>query len=355
VENLDLLRDPASGVQAALTTFGVTQPADADILYSLAGVFDAAIFIFYRNAEPITVFAQFRGNRLSIGMPGSALRSLMLEVLKTTDGLGVSIHLFDLDYTEAIDALIAGDVDVAIVPELDGSPLQRALGAPGIRLMSVAQAEAIAKRVPGLKHVVLWQGLIDLSRDIPNSDVDLLASRNRLLVRKDLHPALQYLLLEAMREVHWPAGIFNRLGEFPAEQPSDLPLSPTAEAFYRSGPTFWQRYTSFWFTSLLNRIVFFVIPVVAAMIPVIGFALPFYRWLHIRRIDQLHRALGKLERELTQSADKSRFVEYQTRIAEIESAVRLLKVSRPFEVDLHRLRIHLRMVEEDISRLGAVN
>ena len=143
--------------------------------------------------------------------------------------------------------------------------LQRALGAPGIRLMSVAQAEAIAKTVPGLKHVVLWRGLIDLSRDIPNSDVDLLASRNRVLVRKDLHPALQYLLLEAMREVHWPAGPFNRLGEFPAEQPNDLPLSPTAEAFYRSGPTFWQRYTSFWLTSLLNRIVFFVIPVVLAL------------------------------------------------------------------------------------------
>ena len=83
--------------------------------------------------------------------------------------------------------------------------MQRTLGAPGIRLMSVAQAEAIAKTVPGLKHVVLWRGLIGLSRDIPNSDVDLLASRNRMLVRKDLHPALQYLLLEAMREVHWPA------------------------------------------------------------------------------------------------------------------------------------------------------
>jgi hypothetical protein len=109
-----------------------------------------------------------------------------------------------------------------------------------------------------------------LTRDTPNSDVDLLASRNSLLVRKDLHPALQYLLLEAMREVHWAPGPFNRLGEFPAEQPNDLPLSPTAEAFYRSGPSFWQRYTSFWLTSLLTRIVFFVIPVVAALVPVIG-------------------------------------------------------------------------------------
>ena len=134
--------------------------------------------------------------------------------------------------------------------------------------------------------MVLWRGLVDLSRDIPNSDVDLLASRNRLLVRKDLHPALQYLLLEAMREVHWPAGPFNRLGEFPAEQPNDLPLSPTAEAFYRSGPTFWQRYTSFWLTSLLNRIVFFVIPVVVVMIPVIGLAISLFRWLHIRRSER---------------------------------------------------------------------
>jgi len=203
--------------------------------------------------------------------------------------------------------------------------------------------------------VVLWRGLISLNRDIPDSNIDLLASRNRLLVRKDLHPALQYLLLEAMRKVHSAPGPFNRLGEFPAEQPNDLPLSPTAEAFYRSGPTFWQRYTSFWLASLLNRIVFFIIPVVATLIPLIGFAPRLYRWLYVRRIDRLHRGLGDLERKLTQSADKSRLVEYQARIAEIELAVRSLKVPRRFEVDLQRLKIHLRMVEEDLSRIGAVN
>jgi hypothetical protein len=62
----------------------------------------------------------------------------------------------------------------------------------------VVQAEAIAKMVSGLKHVVLWRGLIDLRRDIPISNIDLLVTRNRLLVRNDLHPYLQYLLLEAM-------------------------------------------------------------------------------------------------------------------------------------------------------------
>jgi uncharacterized protein len=292
VEDLNLLRDPASGVKAAITTFGFTQATDVDALYSLGGIFDAAIFIFYKNAQPITTFAQLRGKRVAIGMPGTALRSLMLDVLKATDALDDSIRLVNLDYTRSIDALLSGAVDVAIVPQLDGNPLQRTLDSPEVRLMSVAQAEAIAKTIPGLKHVVLWRGLIDLSRDIPSSSVDLLASQNRLLVRKELHPALQYLLLEAMREVHSLPGPFNRLGEFPAEQPNDLPLSATAEAFYRSGRLFWQRYTSFWVSSLLNRIVFFVIPVVTAMIPVMGLALSFSRWFRVRRVRRLRIGAG---------------------------------------------------------------
>jgi TRAP-type uncharacterized transport system substrate-binding protein len=353
VENLDLLRDPASKVQAALTTVGFAQRDDSDHLASLGGVFDAPIFVFYKSAERVTQFAQLRGKRLAIGTAGTSIRPLILQVLKAGGAAEAPTRFVDMDYDRAIDALIAGEIDVAIFPsQLDTGLLRRALTAPDVRLMNVAQAEAIAKTVPGIKHVVLWQGLIDLTHDIPDADVNLLASGNSLLVRKDLHPALQYLLLEAIREVHLAPGPFNRLGEFPAEQPNDLPLSPTAQSFYRSGPTFWQRYTSFWLTSLLDRILFFVVPVVAALIPVIGFTSRLYRWLAVRRIVRLHRALGGLERELAQSEDKAQLAQHQARLSEIESVVRTLKVAPPFEVDLHRLRIHLRMVQDHIGRMA---
>jgi TRAP-type uncharacterized transport system substrate-binding protein len=354
VENLDLLRDPASKVQAALTTVGFARPDDSDHLASLGGVFDAPIFVFYKSAERVTQFAQLRGKRLAIGTAGTSIRPLILQVLKAGGAAEAPTRFVDMDYDRAIDALIAGEIDVAIFPsQLDTGLLRRALTAPDVRLMNVAQAEAIAKMVPGIKHVVLWQGLIDLTHDIPDADVNLLASGNSLLVRKDLHPALQYLLLEAIREVHSAPGPFNRLGEFPAEQPNDLPLSLTAQSFYRSGPTFWQRYTSFWLTSLLDRILFFVVPVVAALIPVIGFTSRLYRWLAVRRIVRLHRALGGLERELAQSEDKAQLAQHQARLSEIESVVRTLKVAPPFEVDLHRLRIHLRMVQDHIGRMAS--
>jgi len=67
IQHFDVLRDATSPVQAALTTFGFTQPSDAATLYSLGGISDTAIFLFYKNAEPITRFVQFRGKRLSIG------------------------------------------------------------------------------------------------------------------------------------------------------------------------------------------------------------------------------------------------------------------------------------------------
>jgi hypothetical protein len=61
--------------------------------------------------------------------------------------------------------------------------------------------------------------------------------------------------------------------------------------------------------------------------------------------------LGNLEREIGRPPDKSKLREYGARISEIESAVQRLQVARPFEVDLQRLKIHLRMVQEDIGRL----
>jgi len=67
----------------------------------------------------------------------------------------------------------------------------------------------------------------------------------------------------------------------------------------------------------------------------------------------LHRALGNLERELAQKTDSSLMEERQRRIAEIEAGVRSLRVAPAFEVDLQRLKAHLRMVQEDVRRMGA--
>jgi hypothetical protein len=95
-----------------------------DILYSLGGISESAIYIFYRGAEPITLFKQFRGKRLTIGIPGTAVREIFLEVLSATDALDASTQLLPMDFTAAADALIAGEIDIAVVPRSDITFLQ---------------------------------------------------------------------------------------------------------------------------------------------------------------------------------------------------------------------------------------
>ena len=43
----------------------------------------------------------------------------------------------------------------------------------------------------------------------------LVAPVAALVARDDLHPAIQSLLVEAVKEVHGGAGMFHRLGDFP--------------------------------------------------------------------------------------------------------------------------------------------
>jgi hypothetical protein len=63
----------------------------------------------------------------------------------------------------------------------------------------------------------------------------VLAPTANLIVRDDLHPALQSLLLQAASEVHGKSGFFQDAGEFPSYKDQMLPLSPDAARYFKSG------------------------------------------------------------------------------------------------------------------------
>jgi hypothetical protein len=90
----------------------------------------------------------------------------------------------------------------------------------------------------------------------PPSDVVLLAPKASLAVREDLHPAIQYLLLNAAAQVHSGPGIFRKAGQFPAAESIDIPLSDEAQRFYKSGRPFLQNYLPFWAATLTERLMF---------------------------------------------------------------------------------------------------
>ena len=115
--------------------------------------------------------------------------------------------------------------------------------------MSFKRADAYVALDPKFSKLILPQGVADLAANRPPADVALIASKASLVVRQDLHAALQYLLLRAAIEVHAQHGIFQRADEFPAPEAIDLPVSADARHVYKSGPSILQRTLPFWLAS----------------------------------------------------------------------------------------------------------
>ena len=156
----------------------------------------------------------------------------------------------------AAEKLIAGDIDAAfIVTAWDSPVVQRLINAEGIELASFPRADAYVALYPFLNKLMLPAGVVDLVDSRPPADIVLLAPKASLAVRADLHPAIQYLLLDAAVQIHSQPGIFQKAGQFPAAESIDLPLSDEAQRFYKSGRPFLQHYLPFWIATFVERVL----------------------------------------------------------------------------------------------------
>jgi hypothetical protein len=163
------------------------------------------------------------------------------------------------------------------------------------------RADALVALYPFLNKLVVPRGAADLVRDRPASDLVLIGTKASLIVHKDLHPAIQYLLLQAAQEIHWEPGIFNRANEFPAAEAIDVPLSSEAQRFYKSGLPLLHDYLPFWMATLSGRLIILLIPIFGVLYPVLRLLPQLYDWIMRSRVLRLYRQLRSLEGEITTS------------------------------------------------------
>src|SRR5439155_23540551 len=103
-----------------------------------------------------------------------------------------------LEQTPATAGFLNGDLDAIVFASAPESLMvQMLLQTPGVKLMDFAQSEAYSRRFAFLTPVVLPQGVVDLARNMPASDMRLIATTTSLLTRRETHPALIELFVQA--------------------------------------------------------------------------------------------------------------------------------------------------------------
>ncbi len=356
LQNIERLENDEA--QVGFVQGGVIEPkgdpddeeSDSQLL-SLGSVFFEPVWVFYRGDRRFDRLTDLKGKRIAIGQEGSGVRQLAQQLLRAND-INPGDHLLPLSGLKAAEELQQGRIDAAFIIAAENAPVvQVLLRSPGVKVMSFAQAEAYQRRFPFLTKLTLPQGVADLVRDYPPHDVTLLAPTANLVVRDDLHPALQSLLLQAATEVHGRAGFFQRAGEFPAYKDRLLPLSPEAARYFKSGPPFLQRYLPFWLAVLIDRLIVLLIPVFALMIPLLKVAPAIYSWRVRSKVFRCYGELKYLEEDLKQRFDAAKLPEYRSRLDVLDDEARGLKVPLAFTDLVYTLREHVNLVRQTLKNL----
>ncbi|UCH46512.1 MAG: C4-dicarboxylate ABC transporter substrate-binding protein [Betaproteobacteria bacterium] len=290
VDNVELLRDPNSGVDIALIQGGITDSIQVPTLVSLGSMFYEPFWIFTTVPQEDRTTDLLERVPVSLGAPGSGTYRLAREVLAATGLDEGRMDIRDLGPVKGGEALLRGEVQlVGMSLPWDAPIVQRLLRDPNVDALSWTRANALVALSPFLSKVSLPRGVADLANDRPPYDVTLVATTASLVVREDLHPALQHLLLEAASKIHNVPSVFNKAREFPTAESVDLPLSDIAHEYYRSGQPLLQRYLPFWLAAFTSRLLVLLIPIIGVGYPLFRLLPALFGWSMRHRVLPLVR------------------------------------------------------------------
>ena len=191
--------------------------------------------------EPIWIFSSLSGSasltnakglRISV-VPDTGSTANAAKLLLAHAGVKASDVRFDvLTGIAAAEALVDGRIDMVFqVAAEDSLAVQMLTRMGGIQLLSVDNASSLASQEPPLQLLLLPQGVIELRADVPPRNLTLISLQTHLLIKPNVHPALQRALLLAATEIHEEPSFLQRHGQFPSFRGSDFKMSPVARAY----------------------------------------------------------------------------------------------------------------------------
>jgi TRAP transporter TAXI family solute receptor len=353
-DNLQLLLDPASGVDVAFMQGGVATFPAADGLVMLQSLYYEPLWVFYRGEQTFTQLNELVGMRVSIGTPGSGTRAFVTPLLEANGITPENATLVPVAAADALRALEAGEIDAALmVGGAQTDAILAALRDPKLKLMSFERADAYARRFAYISKLTLPAGTVDLARDVPAQAMTLIGTEAMLAARDGLHPALINLLTDAAHEIHAGQGYFETAGEFPNTDPVDLRVSPDADRHKRFGPRFLYRYLPFWVAAFVERTIILVLPLLVVLVPIIRLLPDFLRWRMRSRIYRWYGELAHVEREVATRRENPPIADWLRQLDRIERAAKEIQTPMSYASEAYTLREHIALVRRTIDARAA--
>jgi TRAP transporter TAXI family solute receptor len=355
VENYQRLADPNSEYEVGFIQSGTVRPKETDDLQTIAAVSYEPIWVFYRGAATFDRLSQLRGKRIAIGVPGSGLLNVSQVLLGFSDVTRNNSTLIEMDAANAYQGLENGTLDAAFFIGRPDAPMQQTLLNSNLKLMSFVQADALVQKFPSLAKITFPRGSTSIAKDLPPSDVTLLAATAQLIAKDTLHPALVFVLLEVAKTVHSGEDYFTPVGAFPNLNTAEFPVSDESARYFKSGPPFLQRYLPFWLANFIERRLLILVPFLALLVGLLQ-ALPRILEARIKkRLVVWYRELKSLEDEIWNTArpTSAQIDEWRDEIESIDGYAGQIRLPQRYFQDVYALKQAIAVVRNRIVQIAA--
>jgi len=319
-----------------------------DQLRGLGVMYREPLWLFHRRDTPVGELADLRGLKVGLGAPGSGTLAVVERLLGAA-GIQREPGWDEMSDAEASRRLRDGDLDaVFLVAPPDNSRVVELAADPALELAGLRRTEAYARHFSYLTRVEVPEGLLNLPSNAPTRNLEVLSPMATLVANGDLHPALTPLLLEAARDVLADGNLLDEPGSFPRALPMTFQSTTEAEAYFRNGPPYLQRYLPFKIASLVDRWIVLLIPFIAILLPLFKSVSPIYQWRIRSRIYRWYRDLREIEAQLHSGAISGQEQVHIDHLRQVEDELAQVEVPLSYSHELYQLHLHVRYM---INRL----
>ena len=349
LENIELLNEKK--VDIAFVQNGIEIVKNENNLQAIASVYYEPLWIFYKNEDyKINYIIQLISKKISIGNEGSGTKDLALKLLKDNGLDNTNTQISTNSNQDAKDLLLKGEIDAMfMISSADSQIVKELLENPNITLFNFKRAKAYSRKYTFLESNTLYEGTIDLYKNLPYEDINLLMTSANLIVRDDFSDELIRLILKEIKPLHNKKALFEADNQFPNINNISAEINENAQRYFTYGDTWLEKLFPYWIASNIDRLKILLIPLITLMLPLSKGFFPLYRWSIRSKIYKWYKQIQKIDL-LSEDAKNEDLQNYLKEISKLKHEIKAeTKVPLSYMGEYYDLIMHLELIITKIN------
>lgn len=350
IENINLLKENKADV--AFIQNGTILEKNVSNIKSLASIYYEPLWVFYRNEGfNVDYIIQFFSKKIAIGKEGSGTKDLSEKILADNGINNENSQVFHYNLQKAKEELEKGNIDVMFIVSSHKSQVVEALLAnPYINILSFKRAKAYSRKYPFLEALTLYEGTLDLFKNLPDENINLLSTTANLVVKEDFSEELIRLLLKKLKEVHNKKDLFSKAEQFPNDLNMQLEMHEEASRYFKYGDTWLEKIFPYWIASNIDRLKLLIIPLLTLLFPLFKGVFPLYNWTMRSKIYRWYEQVKELDNKLD-SLDIENLKKELAKLEKLKIEIKEeTKVPLSYMGEYYNLQLHIDLIENKIER-----